>query len=157
MTARRLVLAAAGAAVALIACGCTPLVERSYPGGPPRPEATVLPSDGNGVDLPAPDFGHDARWVQDGSRLAVTLGGSSTCPVEPTAVTVEAHDRLVVEIAQSGGWFGVCTADLGFTTYEIRVPDGVSSRVPVTVRIGDEDRVLPPRSAPPQPGQDDGR
>ena len=150
MNALRRVMAVMAVAVATAAVsGCASLVERSYPGEPPEsrlPATSLSPSPSPGsFGLPDPDLGPRAQWADDGRLLAVTLGGSSTCPTEPKALTVEAPDRLLVEVSQRGGFFGACTADLAFVTYEVRVPDELAASVPVTVTVGDTSLDLPPR------------
>ena len=141
----RVLTAAAATALAALLCGCSPLVERSYPGGPAGSHPLVASSTPGQVELPEPDLGPSAQWSDNGRMLAVTLGGSSSCPAEPEALIVQAHDRLFVKVKTNGGFFGACTTDLRFVTYEMRVPDGISRTVPVTVTVGDRELELPPR------------
>ena len=137
-------------AAALAFCGCSPLVVRSYPGGPPGSQPTTPAPTPGDVNLPLPDLGPRAQWARGGRHLAITLGGSSTCPTEPKRVTAVSDVRIDVDIAQSRGWFfGSCTADLTFTTYEVRVPDRISETSPVAVTIGERETLLPARKPSP--------
>jgi hypothetical protein len=137
-------------AVAIALCGCSSLVVRSYPGGPPGSEPTIPAPTPGEVNLPIPDLGPHVQWAEGGEHLAITLGGSSTCPTEPKHLSVASDVRIDVEIDRSRGWlFDACTADLKFTTYEVRVPDGISESSPVAVTIGDRQTLLPARKPSP--------
>jgi hypothetical protein len=69
--------------------------------------------------------------------------------VKPKSLTVVEEDRLTVEIGRSdSAFFGTCTTDVRFTTYEMNVPEGVSRTDPVTVMIGFRKIQLPVRDAP---------
>lgn len=142
--------AVVGAAAVVLLGGCSSsIAERSYQ-GVPEGSAPVLPSAGpsGGTDLPDPDLGPRVQWAGNGDLLAVSLGGSSTCPVEPTKLVQLRPDRLRVEIAQRPGWFfGACTADLAIKTYEIRIPDSVTTEERVTVRVGEREFTLGPRGS----------
>lgn len=72
-----------------------------------------------------------------GSRFALTLWGSSSCPRIPTAIATDGAEVLV-QLAESGG--EVCTADMAPMTHELLSPvpspftvaielDGVRSEV----------------------------
>lgn len=128
---------------------CSSLIVRSYPGGPPGSSPEVPTPTPGQIELPTPDVRPHAQWVDNGRRLAVTLGGSSSCPVKPKSLTVVEEDRLTVEIGRSdSAFFGTCTTDVRFTTYEMNVPEGVSRTDPVTVMIGVRKMQLPVHDAP---------
>lgn len=140
------------AAAVLLLAGCSgSIVERSYPGLPAGSDPLIPSAPPTaGISLPEPDLGPRAQWAGEGELLAVTLGGSSTCPVEPTGLAQVGRDYLEVQVATRSGWFfGACTADLALKTYEIRVPDSVAADTPVTVRVSEREFTLGPRRSTP--------
>lgn len=141
---------AAGAAslAVLMFAGCSgSIAERSYPGMPtgarPMPP-TPLPGQ---VDLPTPDFGPWVQWSDSDRVLAVSLWGSSSCPVEPTSLEQVERDYLSIEVKARKGPFGACTSDLAMNTYEIRVPASVTKTGHVTVRVDGREFILQPSPA----------
>lgn len=131
----------------MLLAGCaSSIAERSYAGLPAGSVPVAPTSAPSGrIDLPDPDLGPRAQWADGGRVLAISLWGSSTCPVEPTGLIQVGHDYIKVEITKRSGFFGACTADLAVTTYEIRVPASVTSSRPVTVRIDGRELTLGPR------------
>lgn len=150
MRRRRLIGAAAAAAAAvLVLAGCSAsIAERSY-GGLPEGSAPVAPTTATPgqIDLPDPDLGPRVQWAGKGQLLAVSLWGSSSCPVEPTGIKQVGRDYLRVEVTKRSGFLGACTADLAVNTYEIRVPDTIVVNEPVTVRVDGREFTLGPRDS----------
>lgn len=94
------------------------------PGGPGSPDGDLLLDSYSGVPAGADDTGDfEPGWVlgEDG-RLAVYVAGSSSCPWRPTAVTADG-DLVTVQMEVDGG--PECTADLGYSTSVVALPDGV--------------------------------
>lgn len=151
-------IGAVAAAVMLLAiAGCAPasFVERSYPGVPPgaEPLTPSAPTPG-ALGLPDPDLGPRVQWAEAPGVLAISLWGSSSCPVEPRSLREVGRDRVEVAVHRSGGLFGVCTADLAVTTYEVRVPGAASRTTDLTVVVDESEFTLAPR---PASGDDDAR
>jgi hypothetical protein len=98
------------------------------------------------VDLPDPDLGPRAQWSDGGRLLSISLFGSSSCPHQPTVLKQVGHDSLEVTVEQTGG--SQCTADLRAMTYELAVPETLTTSSPVTVKVAEHELTLPPRQAP---------
>jgi hypothetical protein len=113
-------------------------------GAAPVAPTTAEPGE---IALPDPDLGPRVQWADDKQLLAVSLWGSSTCPVEPTGLTQVGRDYLKIEITKRAGFLGNCTADLAVTTYEIRVPEAITTTAPVTVHIDGREFTLARRDS----------
>ena len=107
----------------LVACSGTRVYETTYRGTP------VEAWPGDSVDWEPAIY-----WVGGGEGLALVTFGSSSCPKAPTSVEVTSPTELVVEIAQTGGFF--CTADMSAQTYELRPPPGLDPASDITVDLG---------------------
>ncbi len=99
---KKQILLALTAGILTSLSGCTSLpafVERSYEGAPTEthaPKATPLPNmtpKASG-DLPDPDLGPRAQWTATPGVFALSLWGSSSCPVEP--VTMDAVSMIAL-------------------------------------------------------------
>lgn len=105
------VVVAAAVLVALLArpSGTDSVAIRTYSGLPAGVEADLL--DPEPGWRPAPDSGQVAVWT----------AGSSSCPWVPREVTADG-DRVTIVLRTEPG---ECTADLGWSTSVVAVPDGV--------------------------------
>lgn len=83
-----------------------------------------------------------AGWLDRGSKFAVVLSGSSSCPAFPTSIEVLSaqHIKLEVETREAQA----CTADMAPRTYVIMTPSEVNVASEVTLEYGDAKIVLPP-------------
>lgn len=92
--------------------------------------------------LGAFDESFRVAWDDSGDLLFVTFG-SSSCPNEPSAVSVESPTHLVIEVSRAGG--ALCTADVSAKTYTIPFPEGLSVTEEIIVEPGDGTTIrLPP-------------
>ncbi|MGG7507170.1 hypothetical protein [Plantibacter sp. YIM 135249] len=75
-----------------------------------------------------------AVWTTDGTSIALTTFGSSSCPAAPTKVEVVSATKLSMPLKATGG--EVCTADFAPHTYEIPKPDGIDASKSITIDFG---------------------
>ena len=113
-----------GVGLALVVTGCVSPIYTEVADGPPGSLSTS-----GGFDE-----SFQVAWDDSGELLLVTFG-SSSCPNEPTKVSVESPTHLVIEISKAGG--ALCTADIAAKTYTIPAPDGLSSTTEIVVEPGD--------------------
>jgi hypothetical protein len=135
--------AAVAVLLAVLLSGCSSsVVERSYDGLPTdSSSATPVPG-----ELPEPDFGPQVQWSDGGRLLALSLFGSSTCPLKPSGMTQVGDDHLKISLEKTGG--PQCTADLRPVTHELIVPPSVTKSAPVTVEVSGHEFNLPARRTP---------
>ncbi|WP_353826692.1 hypothetical protein [Agromyces sp. SYSU T0242] len=155
---RRLLLAGAAIASALLLTACNPgsgAVE-DFPGLPVEDEATEAGGEetdlGGGteeetdeddaVEVPEPTGDEPyVQYLDDGGRLAITVWGSSTCPIVLTGLTVtaEAGEGNAVEAAlpEEDAEPRPCTADYVPHTTVFWTPVDVTTTEPLQVTVGD--------------------
>jgi hypothetical protein len=133
----RLLLIGTVFASALVLTGCAP-------GSGPVTDYPGLPVVNEELDpgVPIEEPTGDEPFVQylgDGGRLAVTIWGSSTCPVvgKDLVVTAKAHEGNAVEVVLPEPGNGPCTADFVPHTTEFSTPYDVTTTKPLEVTIGD--------------------
>ena len=73
------------------------------------------------------------RWGS-GDQLILTTWGSGSCPLLPTAVTVQGAHRIAISLATQYGSDVACTADLTATDSVIVAPPGSTRPVPLSLR-----------------------
>ncbi|GAA1055952.1 hypothetical protein GCM10017608_13910 [Agromyces luteolus] len=161
---RRLLLAGLAIASALVLTGCNPgsgAVE-DFPGLPVAEEEATDEAGGEETNLgggteeetdeedtiEVPEPTGDEPFVQyldDGGKLAVTIWGSSTCPVVPTEITVlaEAGEGNAVEVKLPEPETGPCTADYVPHTTVFWTPVFTTTTEPLEVTIGDQVVTVP--------------
>ena len=161
LAVRRLPLAVAAMASVLLLAGCAPgsgPIE-DYPGLPVIEEETD-----EGIDVESEDeSGAEGEeepeeevaeptgdepyviWLRDGGRLAITIWGSSTCPVVPTElrVTAEAGEGNAVEAVLPEQPNRPCTMDFVPHTTVFSTPMDVTTTEPLEVTIGDAVVIVP--------------
>ena len=158
---RRLTLAGAALLSALLLSGCAsgsgPIED--YPGLPVVEEETDEGADvesedesgAEGEDEPEEEVAVPTGdepfviYLNDGGRLAITLWGSSTCPVVPTElrVTAEAGEGNAVEAILPEPPDGPCTMDFAPHTTVFSTPADVTTTEPLEVTIGDQTVTVP--------------
>ncbi|GGI45512.1 hypothetical protein BCL57_001701 [Agromyces flavus] len=155
---RRLLLASAAVVSALLLAGCAPgpgPVE-NFPGLPVIDEEEVAAGDaedteqggetedeteeGSAEEVPEPTGDEPyVQYLQDGGRLAITIWGSSTCPIIPTElrVTAEAGEGNAVEAILPEAEEGPCTMDFVPHTTVFSTPADVTTTEELEVTVGD--------------------
>ncbi|GAA2044630.1 hypothetical protein GCM10009819_34590 [Agromyces tropicus] len=153
---RRLLLAGAAIASALLLTACNPGsgVVEDFPGLPVEDEAAGAGGEetnlggsteeqideGDAVDAPEPTGDEPyVQYLDDGGKLAITIWGSSTCPVVPTSlnVTAEAGEGNAVEAVLPEPELRPCTADFVPHTTVFWTPVFTTTTEPLEVTIGD--------------------
>jgi hypothetical protein len=161
---RRLLLAGLAVASALLLTACNPGsgVVEDFPGLPVLDEQAESEGENEETDLggsteneldeddavevPEPTGDEPyVQYLQNGGRLAITIWGSSTCPVVPTElrVTAEAGEGNAVEAELPEPEDGPCTADFVPHTTVFWTPVYVSTTEPLEVTIGDQVVTVP--------------
>ncbi len=74
-----------------------------------------------------------AVWVHGKTVLAIVTVGSGSCPPVPTSIS--APDATTIDITFVRSPHSPCSADLGPTTHEFTIPDGVDPDSEVTVNL----------------------
>ncbi|RXZ48148.1 hypothetical protein [Agromyces binzhouensis] len=161
---RRLLVAGLAIASALVLTGCNPgsgAVE-DFPGLPVAEEEAEGEAGGEETDLggsteeetdeedvvDAPEPTGDEPYVQyldDGGKLAITIWGSSTCPVVPTELNVvaEAGEGNAVEAVLPEPETRPCTADFVPHTTVFWTPVYTTTTEPLEVTVGDQVVTVP--------------
>ncbi|MGR0221199.1 hypothetical protein [Agromyces sp. ZXT2-6] len=161
---RRLLLATAAVASALLLAGCAagsgpiedfpglPVVEEeteaegeaedTEEGGPTEDEADEEEAE----EEPEPTGDEPVvQYLNDGGRLAITIWGSSTCPVVPSElrVTAEAGEGNAVEAVLPEPPNRPCTMDFTPHTTVFSTPADVTTTEPLEVTIGEQVVTVP--------------
>lgn len=161
---RRLTLAAAALASVLLLAGCAPgsgpvedfaglpvveedleaegAAEDTDEGGPTEDEADEEEAE----EAPEPTGDEPVvQYLNDGGRLAITIWGSSTCPVVPTElrVTAEAGEGNAVEAVLPELPDGPCTMDFTPHTTVFSTPADVTTTEPLEVTVGEQTVTVP--------------
>ncbi|MBM7505772.1 hypothetical protein ACFPER_01550 [Agromyces aurantiacus] len=95
---------------------------------------------GSAEEVPEPTGDEPyVQYLQDGGRLAITIWGSSTCPVVSTdlRVTAPAGEGNAVEAVLPEPEDGPCTADFVPHTTVFSTPYDVTTTEPLEVTVGD--------------------
>ncbi len=74
-----------------------------------------------------------AVWDHGKTLLSVVTVGSGSCPPVPTSITSSDSSTIAITFVQSPN--SPCSADLGPTTHEFKIPDGVDVDAQVTVNV----------------------
>jgi hypothetical protein len=132
-------LAIPALAFAFVLTGCT------LPG--PSSNFAGLPDEEHISQESEPDdSGVQAFWLEEGVSIAVSVSGSSTCPVIGSRLNVvdRAGEGNLVEmqpVDQPGDQ--VCTMDYVPHTTTFPTPDDVTTTEPLVVRVGDVEVTVP--------------
>ncbi|GAA1062001.1 hypothetical protein [Agromyces bracchium] len=160
---RRLLLAGLAIASTLLLTGCNPgsgAVE-DFPGLPVAEEEATDEAGGEETELgggteeetdeedvveaePTGDEPY-VQYLDDGGKLAITIWGSSTCPVVLTEITVlaEAGEGNAVEVLLPEPETQPCTADFVPHTTVFWTPVFTTTTEPLEVTIGDQVVTVP--------------
>lgn len=163
---RRLPLAAAALASVLLLAGCAPgsgpvedfaglpvaeeeveaegegEAEETDEGGPTEDEA----DEEDAEEAPEPTGDEPVvQYLNDGGRLAITIWGSSTCPVVPSElrVTAEAGEGNAVEAVLPEPPDRPCTMDYTPHTTVFSTPADVTTTEPLEVTVGEQTVTVP--------------
>jgi hypothetical protein len=166
---KRLSFAALAAASVLLLAACAPIGNApvaNYQGvpdlGAPAPageesdEGGSLSADDEVPEVPEPEGeqrdlaaevmdGPVAAWLEEGAQLAVSIGGSSTCPYIGSAIHVIEGEgegntvRIDIEPLPDRP----CTMDFVPHTTVFWTPMDVSTTVPLTVQVMDQEITVP--------------
>ncbi|WP_129586596.1 hypothetical protein [Microterricola viridarii] len=136
-TRTRLVLATVVAASALLLTGCAPVGNTPTGNFPGFPEGHEASSDTTGAP--------EAAWVSEGDKIAITLFGSSTCPLVASTINVvkKAHEGNAVSIDVPPLPDKPCTMDLVPHTTEFWTPQDVTTTKPLQITVLDQTIELP--------------
>ena len=74
-----------------------------------------------------------AVWVHGKTILAIVTVGSGSCPPVPTSIS--APDATTIDVTFVKSPNSPCSADLGPTTHEFAIPEGVDPDTDVTVNV----------------------
>ena len=74
-----------------------------------------------------------AVWTHGRSVLAIVTVGSGSCPPVPTAISAPDASTIAITFVKSPN--SPCSADLGPTTHEFAIPDGIDPESDVTVDL----------------------
>jgi len=74
-----------------------------------------------------------AVWVHGKTLLAIVTVGSGSCPPVPTSIS--APDATTIDVTFVKSPNSPCSADLGPTTHEFTIPEGVNPTDAVTVNL----------------------
>ncbi|MGO4146904.1 hypothetical protein AB4Y77_17630 [Paenarthrobacter sp. YAF11_1] len=132
-----------GLSAMLAGCSAEPssISESEFRGGLPSEAITAKPgSEAQDPSFPSPV--PVAGWLDAGSKFAVVLSGSSSCPAFPTSIEVLNSHHLKLTIATRPAQ--ACTADMAPRTYVIKTPADVDVSHEVTLEYGETRVVLPP-------------
>ena len=114
------------AAAPLFLAACTPqtsVASNTYPDVP----------NGFAEDLNLISAEPIAVWEHGGTILAVVTVGSGSCP--PVPVSISAADDSTIALTFIKSPNSPCSADLGPTTHEFKIPAGIDVDGEVTVEI----------------------
>ncbi|SFR84397.1 hypothetical protein SAMN05428970_2986 [Agromyces sp. CF514] len=145
LTLRRAGLAAVAVASVFLlsACNPSPRAIENFDGLP----VSDHEGDADGhTDEGASDEGLSAAWVGQGGQIAITISGSSTCPVVGTRINVvddaDSGNRVSVDV-QGPADDEVCTMDFVPHTTVFWTPVFVTTTQPLVVEVGDQSFTLP--------------
>jgi hypothetical protein len=74
-----------------------------------------------------------AVWDHDRTILAIVTVGSGSCPPVPTEISAKDDSTIALTFVRSPN--SPCSADLGPTTHEFKIPDGIEVEGEVTVEL----------------------
>lgn len=92
------------------------------------------------------DDGLQAFWLHEGTEVAIAIWGSSTCPVEGTAIHIvkPAGEGNVVSVdVRPVGDEKICTRDYVPTTTVFYTPGRITTTEPLTIKVNGSQVVLP--------------
>ncbi len=139
---RRTTVALAVSASALL------LLAACNPGTSPVEDYAGEPEEYDQASPDADELGMQAAWLEEGTKLAVTLWGSSSCPWVGTdiAVTAEAGEGNAVSIEIPPLPDNVaCTMDYAPHTTVFWTPTYVTTTEPLEVTALEQSVTLPPK------------
>lgn len=140
---RRFVLATVVAASALLLTGCAAIGNTPTGNFAGAPENVEIDGDFTGAPV--------ASWQQYGQKIAITLFGSSTCPLVGSTINVvkKAEDGNVVSIDVAPLPDRPCTMDLVPHTTEFWTPENITTTQPLEIQVLDQKVILPIKSYEP--------
>ncbi|BDZ55442.1 hypothetical protein [Agromyces marinus] len=116
--------------------------EDTEAGGPTEDEV----EEGDAEEVPEPTGDEPyVQYLQNGGQLAITIWGSSTCPVVATEllVTAEAGEGNAVKAVLPEPETGPCTADFVPHTTVFWTPVDITTTEPLEVVVGDATVTVP--------------
>ena len=120
----RALLLAALVALALAGCStATSVADSTYPDVPSGYAETVNLFSAEPI----------AVWAHGRTVLAVVTVGSGSCPPVPTAISAPDDTTIAITFVKSPN--SPCSADLGPTTHEFVIPEGIDPQGDVTVDL----------------------
>ncbi|MFF2371854.1 hypothetical protein [Agromyces sp. NPDC058110] len=144
LTLRRAGLAAVAVASVFLlsACNPSPRPIENFSGEP----VSDHEGDAEGhTDESAADEGLSATWLQQGGQIAITISGSSTCPVVGTRINVVDRagegNRVSVDV-EGPADDEVCTMDFVPHTTVFWSPVFVTDTEPLVVEVGEQSYTL---------------
>ena len=136
----------------LSACNPPSGAAENFPGVPTEADADVVDVDsghddaGDEVEAPSYDDGPVVVWWADGGQLALTISGSSTCPVIGDQIRVlepaGEGNRVAIDLVERPE-DEVCTMDLVPHTTLFWTPVTVTTTEPLVVEVAGEEIEVP--------------
>lgn len=124
---------------ALAGCSTNGTAQQNFSG--PPPDDTVSQSS------EVTDEGLQAFWLEDGAEIALSIPSSSSCPTIGRALVVvkPAGEGNVVSVQTEPPKSGPCTQDFSPHTTTYYTPGPVTTTRPLTIIVGANKVVLPPK------------
>ena len=92
-----------------------------------------------------PDSGLQAFWLHEGTQIAITISGSSTCPYIVKGIDVlepaGEGNRIAADVPPLGN--EPCTMDYVPHTTVFSTPGRITTTEPLTIEVGEQTVVLP--------------
>ncbi|WP_074260013.1 hypothetical protein [Agromyces cerinus] len=151
---RRAGLLALAVSSVFLLSGCNPpsTPAEDFPGVPTEADADVVDVDsgtdpaGDEVEMPSSEDGPVVVWWADGGQLALTISGSSTCPVVGEQIRVlepaGEGNRVAIDLVEQPA-DQVCTMDFVPHTTLFWTPTTVTTTEPLVVEVADTEVTVP--------------
>lgn len=134
--------------------GCNPpsTAAENFPGVPTEADADVVDVDsgtdaaGDTEEAPSSEDGPVVVWWADGGQLALTISGSSTCPVIGDQIRVlepaGEGNRVAIDLVERPA-DEICTMDFVPHTTLFWTPTTVTTTEPLVVEVADTEVTVP--------------
>jgi hypothetical protein len=136
----------------LSACNPPSTAAENFPGVPTEADADVVDVDsgtdaaGDEHEMPSSEDGPVVVWWADGGQLALTISGSSTCPVIGDEIRVlepaGEGNRVAIDLVEQPA-DQVCTMDFVPHTTLFWTPTTVTTTEPLVVEVADTEVTVP--------------
>lgn len=154
MRLRRAGLLALAVSSVFLLSGCNPpsTAAEDFPGVPTEADADVVDVDsgtdpaGDEEEMPSSEDGPVVVWWADGGQLALTISGSSTCPVVGEQIRVlepaGEGNRVAIDLVEQPA-DQVCTMDFVPHTTLFWTPTTITTTEPLVVEVAETEVTVP--------------